>query len=328
MSVPRNLRKQHEDAEKLRQELYGTPEQDTEESQQQQEGSGEESAQQQESEGEGKQSAEEQHDDTSSEHKLEDETEEQPTTVPKPEYDRLLGAYNTLKGKYDSEVPRLSQQVRDLKQQLEDAQREQPADPAPEREGKPPEGAGDDRIQRLRDEFGDEFADTVQSVAREEATRSIQSSENERKQNERQRFIDTVYRNIPEFDEINTSKAFIQWLNDTPDPKTGGSMKESLSRAGDDCDALAVKQIFDEFLEAQKPQPKSEDNSRQDDPTSPENQVSPGNKGKESAPKQKPSYTPDDYRVLQEQIQRGKWKGKEDEARQLEREIHASIMGG
>lgn len=241
----------------------------------------------------------------------------------KERYRKLDAAYSTLQGKYRAEVPRLQEQVRTLQADLINAQKsqaqaEQSADTAK---------AELESIQtRLQDELGEDAAkavsDTVRSMVSAEMGQRKSDTQAEPQEDPAiNRFWNTLKRRVPDFDQVNHSPEFIQWLQ-TPDPTTGLPIQETLNAAGTDLDVLTVIDVVEQFKRETKPP------ERAPSPTSPEQQVAPPKKAARKEPAQKPKYTPHDYVTLQEQIRLGMWKGREDEARALERDIHAALTGG
>ena len=331
-AVPKQIRDQEREAEQLRQQIYGDG---SETEGQEGDNAPADPEAQPEPESEAASDGTPGDDTSASEQEGEPKQEDDPNQrkgwVTRDEYDRLMSTYKTLKGKYDAEVPRLQQQVSDKGAEI--ARLHERIANAGAGEGQGQGSSGDQDldglIQRLRDDFGDDFADTVQAVARNVATNSVKESREEGQQEQWQRFINSVRRNIPDFDAINQSQEFVDWLNATPDPATGGTMQDKLEQAGSDMDALTVKAVVDEFkARNQQPEPETPPNpDPEPDPTAPESQVSPNKGNQRSAPDQKPQYTAQDFQALQREIQDGKWKGRMDEARALEREIHAQVMG-
>lgn len=239
-------------------------------------------------------------------------------------YRKLDAAYKTLQGKYRAEVPRLQEQVRTLQADLIEAQKSQ----AKAEKSADQATAELESIQsRLQDELGEDAAkavsDTVRSmVSAEMGQRKADTQPEAPKENpEQSRFWNTLHRRVPDFDQVNNSRAFVAWLNETPDPNTGLTLQDTLNAAGNDLDVLTVIDVVEQFKrEQQPPEPKPS-------ATSPEQQVAPQKKAPRREPVQTPKYTPQDYAVLQQQIRQGLWKGREDEARALERDIHAALTG-
>lgn len=241
----------------------------------------------------------------------------------KEQYRKLEAAYSTLQGKYRNEVPRLHEQIRTLQSDLIEAQKsqakaEQSADKAT---------AELESIQsRLQEELGEDAAkavsDTVRSMVSAEMGQRKADTQDEPKTDPAEaRFWNTLHRRVPDFDQVNTSPAFVAWLQQTPDPNTGLTMQDTLNAAGSDLDVLSVIDVVTQFKREQQPP------ERKPSATAPEQQVAPPKKGRRTEPAQKPKYTAHDFKTLQEQIRLGMWKGREAEARELEREIHAALTG-
>ena len=325
-AIPRNVRAQAEQAEQLQKELV---DRDTDEPAPQDENADEASAD------EGTDATEGQ-----SQQEPSQEGEEQPPKAPEPEsaeaaesddYQRLKQAHETLHGKYKAEVPRMAGEIRDLKQQLSDRDaqisdlqsRLQSASEAQQDRTTPDSENPDEYDRKLREELGDEFAEAVEHKARMIARGEVQQAKTETQEDDIERFKGQIRRSIDNFDEINRSQDFVNWLNANYDPRTGFTYQETLNQAGADRDVGGVVQVFNQFKQAQQPEAEVPQNN------SPEAHQAPPRKGQPSgeAPQQsrQPEYTPEDYVQLQNEIRRGKWKGKEAEANQLEAEIHAAL---
>ena len=165
-------------------------------------------------------------------------------------------------------------------------------------------------------------SDTVRSMVSAEMGQRKADTQGEPKTDPAEaRFWNTLHRRVPDFDQVNTSPAFVAWLRETPDPNTGLPMQDTLNAAGSDLDVLSVIDVVTQFKREQQP-PRPSPSA-----TAPEQQVAPPKKGRRSEPAQRPKYTAQDFTALQEQIRLGMWKGKEAEARALEREIHAALTG-
>ena len=319
--MPKSLREQERRAEELRQQVYGLDNEGT--------GEGDDPSQQQ--------PASQDQDTTGTEG--EDNPTDQPQN-PAPEdnpapqddnpgdadeslaerYRKLDAAHKTLQGKYRSEVPRLQEENKNLRERLEklESQAQQAEERAEESERKL-----SDHLQRLNDEFGEDLAESFRETAREIASEEVKSDRQKREEEAQNRFMAAVRRNITDFDQINPDPEFIQWLTSQPDPVTGGTLRDKLNQAGAERDLQTVVQIFDEFRRRNQNPSQQPQNT---DPTAPENQVTP--KSRSTPPNdqpQQPGYTTDDYVQLQRDIARGKYRGREEEARRLEEEIHAAI---
>ena len=234
------------------------------------------------------------------------------------QYRKLEAAHKTLQGKYRAEVPRLNEQVRNLIQELSVAKQakataEQSADTAKAELG--------DVTARLQNEIGsdatDALSDYTKQLVKDELgkTQAVTSEVPTAESN----FWDRLYAKVPDFDAVNNSPDFVEWLKGTDD-ETGLPFQFGLDEAGKTFDVLTVADITRQFKRDQKQPPKALLNNPSDHIAAPKTQ-------KRSTVKETPQYTPADYEALQNQIQRGQWKGREAEANQLEQQIHAALTG-
>lgn len=227
------------------------------------------------------------------------------------EYKRLQEAHKALQGKYNAEVPRMASQIRELEEKLKEATRkgeraEKEADEAKKQLA--------DRIDSIRSDFGDDLADVIGDIA--DRRTDMQAQEESALQNDVNRFWRQVRRAVPDFDAVNGSQDFVQWLQ-KPDEVTGVARQATLNDAGQDLDAITVVEIVNAF--------KRERSANQ--PPSLNTQVAPKRKPRQEQPPEKPTYTVDDFVQLQRDIQAGHYRGREAEAAALEREIHSALMG-
>ena len=222
---------------------------------------------------------------------------------------KLNEALNALRGKYNAEVPRLTQQLRDTQKQLDEAKAAQ------KKAESDADKANDElntKLQSLREDYGDDIVDALQSIAAktQETGRPEASSEDAT-----ERFWRNLRRRVPDFDEVNTSSEFITWLQ-TPS-SSGFTYQQVLNEAGSDLDYESCAEIFAQFKaeKANKKAPKAEDFA------------APPRGQQKREPVQKKQYSPQDWIKLQDDIRKGRYRGREAEAAALEKEIHAAIHG-
>lgn len=307
MTLPRAAQIQAEQAEELRKSMYETPETPAQDAQ------------------------DDQHADE------ETETDNLPkATAPDPEpeghaeqqeesieerYRKLDSAHKTLQGKYRAEVPRLQDQVRNLTAQLDEAKRSQASAEKTAEKAKAELSAVSDR---LKEEIGEEAADALNTYTDAMIKSKLDSfQEDQQRQSEKQtadRFFSTLYSRVPDFDQVNVSPEFVKWLNTTTDPDTGLPFYDTLNKAGSVFDVITVIDITKQFKREQQ-QPKRKPSDSLSD------HVAPARTASRQPVKEKPTYTANDYVQLQDEIRRGLWKGREAEARQIEKEIHAALTG-
>ena len=240
-------------------------------------------------------------------------------------YRKLEAAHKTLQGKYRAEVPRINEQVRTLTQQLSQAKQDKAT---AEKSAETANAELGDVTARLENEIGEEA-----SVAITDYTQQMINTELDKRQDKKDpqvkpddaasnQFMKDLNTQIPNFDAVNNSKAFIEWLKGT-DPETGMTYSDGINQAGTTFDLFTVIDITKQFIRAQK--------QLSDAPApgklTPDDYVAAPKGRKRETIKETPNYTVTDYENLQKQIQRGEWKGKEAEARALEETIHAVLTG-
>jgi|1_EtaG_2_1085319.scaffolds.fasta_scaffold00002_123 hypothetical protein len=303
-TVPNSVRKQVERAEELRKQQYDTQPKDT----------GAEPAP----------GDDNQHDNQPNN----PGTPQEPAAQPEPakadayadleeQHRKLEQAHRALQGKYNAEVPRLTQQLREANEKLADAQKQASAAESKASEAKE---KLNEHLAKVREEYGDDLANAFESVA---AATSQQQDTHQPAQQEggsaQDRFWRSLLRQVPDFEAVNRSPEFVQWLQH-PSEKTGLSYQQELNEAGNDLDVLAVVEIVRAFKGAQA-------KAKQPDANAPENQLAPDRRNPQQHAKAEPAYTAKDFAKLQQDIAMGKWRGREVEARALEQKIHAALTG-
>jgi len=246
-------------------------------------------------------------------------------------------AWLTLQGKYNSEVPRLQRDLREvteerdrLREQLEQARNEKASQ---ERKGDD-SGISDERLERIRQDFGEDFLEAVKLVAKQEigpaqedsssrVQEDVQRLEQRLQENDQQRFWRDLSALCPQWETINRRQDWLQWLGEV-DRLTGQTRQQLLDSAHQSLDAARVAEVFNAFVEQVDGARRQQQQSRQEELQS---QVAPGKSRNPEPASSRPRYTVEDYTALQEEIRRGKWRGKEDEAKAKEREILQALHG-
>lgn len=305
MTLPRAVQKQQELAEELQKSLYETQETPA-------------GALEEEDKAEVKQTeATTEKPQPAPEPSIEDDGHADPVEESIDElYRKLQAAHQTLQGKYRAEVPRLQQQVNTLNAQLNDAKRLQAT---AEKSAETAKAQLSDEVSRLREEIGSDATDALDSYAQKLVQSKLDSYQEGESEKTTNRFWNSLYSRVPDFDQVNKSPEFVKWLQNT-DLDTGLTYQDTLNKAGETLDVITVIDLTKQF--------KRENQQREAPRKNPiEDHVSPKNRQTVTQAREKPTYTPVDYVNLQEQIRKGEWRGREAEARELEKEIHEALTG-
>ena len=93
-----------------------------------------------------------------------------PTEIPQvdEEEERYRDRYMSLKGKYDAEVPRLASELRELRNELTQFKT------TPKQDLPPVDNTTDDRIEKLRTEYGDDFIEDWKALIAKEIKSAIE----------------------------------------------------------------------------------------------------------------------------------------------------------
>lgn len=253
--------------------------------------------------------------------------------------------YKTLQGMYNTDVPRLNSANRDLNGRVE--QLETLLGTLSKKDEKPKEPAPVEKLITEDDvkEYGDSI-DVMRRAAKEEVAGGlarvkeleaeidklkgvvpqVQQVQRQQKTSSEQQFWNTLNRDVPNWNEINSNQDFQTWLLEI-DPLTGMARQTYLEDAQKKLDATRVATFFSTYEQATG-------NANDARETQSENselvkQVAPGRgrTGKSVAGEGK-TYSPNDIKKFFEDVRFGKYKGREDERGKKERDIFAAQQEG
>jgi hypothetical protein len=234
--------------------------------------------------------------------------------------------YRHLRGKYDAEVPRLHAELRELRNEIE-ALRQKATLPEPEPAPEPERYVTDQDV----DAFGEDLIDLQRRVAREVGREF--KAELTKLQQENQMLRDQVgavqygsfemrlRQAVPDFDQVNTSREWVEWLN-TNDPMLRGPRRAVAEAAYSRGDVEAVKayvDLFKQTLPAARPDRQME-LKRQVQPTKTAAQGAPVGQAK--------MYSGDEATAVFNKIQKLIAQGRVEEAQALETEISTAYVEG
>ena len=343
MAIPKQIQKQSEDVQALYKELNEEPEKNAVEE------SAEEVAPEAKAETETEVPVEE--DTTASSDSVEkqapiSEAEEHSTSDSKEDKESWEHKYKTLQGMYNSDVPRLNAQNRDLNTRISslenllsniDNNSETPTETpaAPLLTDKEAEEYGES-IDIMRKVTKEEVAGQTARLAKmEQDLKKLQANvvpqveqvKMQQKSSAEAMFWDALTREVPNWNEINKSQEFQNWLLEV-DPLTGLSRQTYLEDAQQKLESGRVIKFFQLYETSVK------GNANDARETQSENselvkQVVPGRgrAGKTVAGEGK-TYTTSDIKKFFEDVRFGRFKGREDERGKIERDIFAAQREG
>ena len=180
--------------------------------------------------------------------------------------DEYKNKYDVLKGKYDVEVPRLSTEIESLKlviNQMQAAMDSMPAQVSPTRvdSGIKPlnpedfEGYGDDIVKMAQmmnavivenERLTAAMGQHQPAAATGETTQRIERLETTVQKTNEDKYYETLTLITSDWRQINTSKAFDQWLN-VVDPITMVPRRDIIQYAAQQMNAQQVGHIFNQF---------------------------------------------------------------------------------
>ena len=325
MALPKQLKKQVEDANKIMEDMQKVPEQPTEEPLQEPEAQSPEQAQ-----------------EVPEAKAVPEESQEERKEV---DWEQK---YKVLKGKYDKEVPRLSGEVRDLKRDMEQlrgyiAEQSQ----RPKEQGTQATQAEAFVTEEEIEDYGPEFMDVVGRKAKEIATQMTADLRREladvKKQvgavgthvaaSDRDKMFAKLDTEVENWQALNNQEEFLSWL-DQHDPYSGEVRGKLLRNALESNDASRAIAFYKGFLKEHatvstgSAEPQFRDTQKADL----EELVAPGKpKGhtpSRGAQDEKRIWTEAEVEQFYADRQAGAFKGKKDEAEKIERQIFAAIREG
>ncbi|MEI2419641.1 hypothetical protein V6O07_05160, partial [Arthrospira platensis SPKY2] len=143
-----------------------------------------------------------------------------------------------------------------------------------------------------------------------------------------QRFWADLQATVPDWQDINTDQGFQSWLLEV-DPLTGLTRQTYLEDAQRNLDVRRVVNFFTTW-KGLSGGPAARPNRAAQSASELERQVAPG-RGRSGGAKvsgEPTTYTPDDIRKFFQDVQKGVYRGKEDERNRIERDIFAAQREG
>ncbi len=181
-----------------------------------------------------------------------------------------------------------------------------------------------------REEYGD-LADIIERVAKQMVERElaptrqkVESIAERSAETERERFEDGLTRRVKDWKVINEDPRFIAWLNEVDD-FSGQPRTTLIHHAAASRDIERVAAFFNAFKELPGGTPPAR---AQRDPKEREFPGTHRGDGEPPASGQKRTYSNDEIRVLYEQKRRGFYQGRDQEWRAIEADISAAVAEG
>lgn len=261
-----------------------------------------------------------------------------PTEVepPAPQPDQWEHKYKTLQGLFNREVPTLQTKVKDLEGKLADAierlnkaaEAPKPSEPeTPTADPKDVENFGSDlvdMVQRTAERMFGRAANELQAQAARfeqrlaQLEQTLQGTTTAVAATAEQAFFDRLTKLVPDWEQTNTNDAFLAWLAEV-DPILGQPRQAALDAAQQTLNSDRAAAVFKAFA-ATRPAPRSNSVDRQVSPK--------GNATPTPTPEQKPIYTQSQIVSFYDARRRGEYRGREQEAAQIEQMINLAIAEG
>ena len=273
------------------------------------------------------------------EHKSEDDKASEET---------LLQKYRTLQGMYNAEVPRMHSQNRELQNRVQQMEQLLASLSAQQNTTEAPAQAEKLLSDKDVEDYGDSI-DVMRKVSREElgaamnriaqledllkkmqadVVPQVQTLAQRQAVSSEQQFWSELGAAVPNWREVNDNQEFQNWLLEV-DPMTGSTRQAYLEDAQRNLDPRRVAVFFKTWLERngqatvaqpEVPSPKAEL----------EKQVTPGRSRGTGNPQTGKGavYSPQDIQKFFNDVRSGKYKGREQERNQIERDIFAAQREG
>ena len=264
------------------------------------------------------------------------ETDPKPAPVPEETWERK---YLTLKGMYDAEVPRLHSQMRELNQQVQTLIAEAATAKAqqPKQE---PVSAKPLITEQDKEAFGSDLLDLIDRATEQKLAGSrdleaqLRAEINELKGklgnvterqvvSDKDRYEAALSAQVPDWEAMNVDQGFLAWLAEV-DPVYGMPRQYALTNAYESLDANRTATIFKQYKATLAPASRPQANREL------QRQVAPTRSHTSPAPTtsvaDKRVYSTADIDTFYSDWRRG--MVDENEAVQIERDIHAAINEG
>jgi len=238
----------------------------------------------------------------------------------KLDFERLKHQKDVLQGKYNAEVPRMAGEIAELKDLIKKQTPEEK--PIPHVTDKQREEYGDDFIDFARNVAKDQIGDVSSRIEKleveNERLRSVtDNAASSVRVNQEDAFYTALDSFVPDWKALNKHAEFLEWLAEN-DPFTGSPRHNLLEDAHAQLDASRVANFFTAFLKASPPK------------TTPqlESQIVPSKQGTAQTETSKPTYTRPQISAFYRDVTAGKYRGREAESEQIERDIFAATNEG
>lgn len=187
--------------------------------------------------------------------------EEQPQTQEKPpdeggDLDHWRQRAKVAEGRLTKEQPRMAQTIRELKDQLSDANSKIAALEAAQ-SSPAPSPIKPEEVEQ----YGAEFIDMVKRVARAESPgidgnvkKQLEQVTAQQRQVARQQFFETLNRDAPQWEQLNTDQNFLDHLSGL-DPYTGRPRQEIFDDAYEKLDAWRIANFFNAYEQSRQKNP-------------------------------------------------------------------------
>ncbi len=248
----------------------------------------------------------------------------------KADNDKLRHKLSVLEGKYRSEVPAYAKKLQELTDRLEQVEAGKQAE-ITEAEAR----AAEEQRAKDIEEFGEDQIDLIdRRVKANQAGHTSNAEISELRDNVNKlretAFWGSLQNMVPDFQEINTSAPFVEWLQHV-DPFTGVRRQDLLSDAHQNGDALRVAHFFNTYAEEvglERPQGRESGKKKQPKPSlSVEPSRASGGESPSSQGKRK--YTLKEIEKFYQDIAiPGRWTGTPEQAAAIERDIQLAQKEG
>lgn len=250
------------------------------------------------------------------------------------ELEKLKHSYSVLQGKYNAEVPRLYQRIKDLEGARESDASKKPEDapqePAPKNLATV--------IAKLKEDYGEDFAGSVQLLIREElgtAMKGVMTEVDKVKgtvaKTREEKFLEKLTEEVPNWQQIYNDPDFGNFL-DQEDAYSGKTLRDLAVEANQSLDAKRLAKFYKAFNSSKQPVVKTETAPEEKPRDKREALITPaasGNQGSSTVGSEKPDrIKADDIHKFYSDVTRGIYAYRPKEKEALEERINRAIANG
>ena len=249
--------------------------------------------------------------------------------------------YRVLQGKYNAEIPRLQNQVSQLYQEVSRLQHEKEQlsqQPGPEQnipDQKEISGIDPESLSEYGDEFGNlakSFNALLEQNKRlqeelgsiKDSTQHIQKDQHSTKE---ARFWDALSQTVPQWQDVNQNQDFLNWLTQE-DPVSGTVRQRILEHHQGNFNAQGVANVFKAWMNESGHKANKQSTETAETKPQPRNVQPQTTRAEGPDAASQGQWTRAQIKEHYDSYNKGKWSGREDEWKKIERQMMQAVQEG